>query len=85
MIMNLSFVDVITILKERREQNKTTYIRACHWSERYWLEMHFTDDHVWGTPTLIDPDTLDVVDQLKNRSEQVTFDDMLANAFWCVI
>lgn len=85
MLTNLSFAEVIAILKERREHNMNAYIRAGHWSERYWLEIHFTNDHVWGTPTIINPKTLDIVEQIRNRSEQVTFDDILANVFWSVI
>lgn len=83
--MNLSFTDVIAILKERREQNKTTYIRACHWAPKFWLEIHPNHDHVWGTATLIDPDTLEVIDALKSRTEYISFDDMMAHSFWCVI
>jgi hypothetical protein len=85
MIMNLSFTDVIEILKERRAQNKTTYIRAGHWAPRYWLEIHTNPDHVWGIPTLIDPDTLEVIDTLKSRTEYISFDDMVTCSFWCVI
>ena len=91
MLINLSFVDVIKILKKCREHNETAYVHAGHWSKNYWLEIHFSNDHVYGKPTIVDTNTLEVsgifqvIDQMKNRTEQISMDDMLANVFWQVI
>lgn len=91
MLVNLSFVDVIKILKRRRKHNETAYIHAGHWSKNYWLEIHFSEDHVYGKPTILDTDALEVsgtfrvINQIKNRSEQISMDDMLANVYWQVI
>ena len=85
MLVNLSFADVVQILKHRREHNATALVRAGHWSDKYWLEIHFSNDHVYGKPTIVDPETHEIIDQIRNRSEQISMDDMLANVYWQVI